>query len=64
MTKNLKAEILKLRKQKLYCDECGKEVYRHYPKKVRLLCWGCWKKEQETFISENQLNFNFSFVKV
>jgi len=64
MTKKLKAEILKLRKQKLYCDECGKEVYRHYPKGAKLLCWSCQKKEIEIFISENQLKFSYFFEKV
>ena len=64
MINEQKAKILEARKQKIYCDECGKEVYRHYPKGIRLLCFACSKQEQEIYISENQMKFSYFLAKV
>ena len=55
MTKELKSKILKLRKQKIYCDKCGQEIYHAYTKGIPLFCWGCFQKEKEEKISENQM---------
>ena len=59
MTKELKAEILKKRKQKVFCDKCGKELYQTYTKGIPLFCWGCFQKARENYISENQMVFSF-----
>jgi len=55
MNKELKKKILKMRKQKIYCDECGKEIYRPYILGAGIYCYKHYIERSKNRISPNQL---------
>jgi len=59
MNKELKKKILELRKQKIHCDECGKEIYKPYILGTGVYCHACYQKKAKNYVSPNQLKFKF-----